>query len=187
MSTSIYLDELKKAQQRTRRFGLPCPEIPMACNRLSIPSNLARLPYVVGELDVKDVVAKCLSLHLRLRELLEQFFEVPVLYTIGYVYVPPHYLFKQTESELFKLMNKGITSPHQVNLHAWLTLPSMELLDFSLLTSLVILNGCAEGQGGIIFSHADELVNGLQYHPMLLGEEYLRRIGCLIDIQLFDI
>lgn len=59
------------------------------------------------------------------------------------------------------------------------TLPSMEIIDLSLPTSIAFFRNSAEGLGGVIASHADELKHGLRYHPMLLGADYLNKIGAL--------
>lgn len=182
---ATYSDELKQAQQRTTRFGLNCPRIQPTCDRLLTPINQKRFPFAVldavGELGPEDVVAQCLSLHWRLKAPLEELFGVPILYTIGYVHTPPSYMFKQTEPELLQLMHSGIKGA-QVSLHAWLTLPSNEIIDLSLPTSIAVVNEWTEGRGEVIAAHADELKGGLRYHPTLLGEDYLRRIGALIDL-----
>lgn len=180
--TTDYYDELVEAQQRTTRFNLACPRIHESTERLLTPSKQALFSDIVrdavGELSLKEVVAQCLSIHLRLQQPLEKFFDVPIIFTIGYVYTPPNYLFKQTETELFKLLHEGMVGS-QVNLHAWLTLPSMEIIDISLASSIAAINQNKELLGSVIASHADELEHGLRYHPMILGADYLEKIGAL--------
>lgn len=179
---ATYFDEFVEAQQRTARFNLDSPKIQEPTKRLLTPFKLAQFSNVVrdavGELSLKEVVAQCLSIHFRLQRPLEEFFEVPIIFTIGYVYTPPTYLFRQTEDELLKQLQDGMNGP-QVNLHAWLTLPSMEIIDLSLATSIAVIHRNEEGLGGVVASHADELEHGLRYHPMLLGADYLEKIGAL--------
>jgi len=179
---ATYFDEFVEAQQRTAKFNLASPKIQEPTKRLLTPAKLAQFPSVVrdavGELSLNEVVAQCLSIHFRLQRPLEEFFDVPIIFTIGYVYTPPSYLFRQTEAELLKLLQDGMRGP-QVNLHAWLTLPSMEIIDLSLATSIAVIHKNKEGLGGVFASHADELKHGLRYHPMLLGTDYLERIGAL--------
>lgn len=188
--TCTYAYELKEAKQRTIRFGLDCPSIFESSERLLTPERQKRFPYAVratvGELGIEEVVGQCLSLHLRLKEPLEEFFGVPIIYTIGYVHTPPTYMFKQSESELLQLLRSGIVG-NQVRLHTWLTLPSHEIIDLSLPTSLAVINGLSEGRGSVIASHAEELNNGVRYHPMLLGDDYLRKIGALVGVNVFAI
>lgn len=183
--TTPYSVELLEAKKRTARFGLACPEIPSPCERLLTPERLKQIPCAVrdavGVLGTEDLVSQCFSIHWRLKALLKDFFGVPILYTIGYVHIPPSYLFKHTERDLLQLLRTGMNGP-QLNIHAWLTLPSAEIIDLSLLTSVAVFNKMKVGLGGIIAAHADELSHGLRYHPMLLGEDYLKKIGALVEI-----
>lgn len=187
---TTYSAELIEAQKRTVRLGLTCPDIPPPCDRVLTPERHEQFPYAVqaavGELGVEAVVAQCLSLHWRLKAPLEKFFGVPILYTIGYVHTPPSYMFKQMEDDLLRLLQTGMQGP-QLNIHAWLTLPSSEIIDLSLPTSFAVVNKMKEGLGGVIAAHADELNHGLRYHPMLLGEDFLRRIGALVEFHVFGI
>lgn len=185
-----YLHEFLEAQRRTIRLGLACPDIHSTDARFFTPQAQSKFPYVVleavGELNYEEVVAQCLSIHLRLQKPLVEFFKTPVFFTIGYVYTPPSYMFKQTEDELRQLLQDGANGT-RVNLHAWLTLPSMEIIDLSLSTSLAVLNNMPkENHGGVIARHADELRLGLRYHPMLIGDEYLRKIGALREFQVLE-
>ena len=62
----------------------------------------------------------------------------------------------------------------EVNLHAWLTLPSMEVLDFSLPTSYAKVNNRPEDIGSAIAEHANKLsANGMTYKPLIVGEDFL--------------
>lgn len=177
-----YLDEILTARDRTIRFKLNCPDISPVAIRFINQDKLQQFPYAVreavGDLSDKELVAQCFGVNWQLHETLESYFNTPILYTLGYVYMPPDYLFKQTEEQLLQLMKNGITET-QVNLHAWLTLPSMEIVDISLLTSIAVLNGWDKGRGGVIAAHAHELNHGVRYHPMLLGTDYLKKIGAM--------
>lgn len=188
--TTTYDAELMEAKHRTIRLGLNCPEIPPACHRFLTQDKLQQFPHAVraavGELGLEEVVAQCLSLHWRLKEPLEKFFDAPILYTIGYVHMPPNDMFKQTEAELMQLLQAGMNG-NQVRLHAWLTLPSCEIIDLSLPTSIAVINKFNEGLGAVVSSHAEEMKHGLRYHPMLLGEDYLRKIGALVEFHVFGI
>jgi hypothetical protein len=182
-----YHDELLIARDRTIRMGLTCPTIPSVQKELILPGAAAGLPKAmfdaVGTLTNADLVAQCFSIHDRLRLPLERFLKVPILYTLGYVHTPPVDRFRQTEEQLVALLKTGLDS-RAVNLHVWLTLPTMEILDISLATSMAVANNWTSGHGSAISGHADRLNSGMRYHPMLIGEDFLRKIGGLLEFRI---
>jgi hypothetical protein len=176
----MYKQEFEAAIDRTKRFDLEVPKVEYTDATLLTQMVLNQIPYIVfeavGELGPEDVVAKCLSLHHTLLQPLCKFLKKDVYFTIGYIYVPPNYLYKISEEELRSLMKEG-TTKGELDLHAWLTLPSMEILDFSLPTTIATVKGLKNGHGGVISGCADELLSGLRYHPMVVGDEFINRIG----------
>ncbi len=177
-----YQTEFAQAVERTRSFGLDFDEMRMTNRRVLTTDLQQEFPLAIrdaiGELSLEDVVAQCLAIHWRVKEPLEQLFGVPIAYTIGHVFTPPSFMFQQTEEELRALMRAGVQNG-RVNIHAWLTLPSHEIIDMSLSTSLAIIQKLDQGRGAVIAKHPDDFVKGLRYHPMLVGHEYLERIGAM--------
>jgi hypothetical protein len=180
----VYKSEFQDAVIRTRRLNIECPEIEYYEGQFLTRERMERFPYIlrdlVGEIDVREVVAQCLSIHFRLSEIISRIFETPCYFTIGYVETPEQLMFHQSEEDLEKLLKNGI-SGNSLSIHAWLTLPTMEILDFSLPTSFAIMHENEEEIGGLIATHADSLTGGLKYHPMLVGEDFLRKSGGLIE------
>lgn len=78
------------------------------------------------------------------------------------------------------LIKNGI-SKTQLSIHAWLTLPTCEIMDFTIQTTSAVINKAKKGLGGVYAGHADHLLENVRYRPMLLGEDYLRRIGALLE------
>lgn len=178
-----YFDEFEAARNRTLRFGLACAPISKVNSRFLTAERQAQFPCVirdaVGELEPEDLVAQCLSLHYRLMQPLEVFFGVKIYFTIGYVATAEDDRFYQSEDELRQLMINGLNGS-AAKLHAWLTLPSMEIIDMTLATSLAVANDWPEKHyGRIVANFADDLTKGMRYHPMLLGLDYLHKIGAL--------
>ena len=178
-----YLIRFGEAAQRTIRLGLSPPEFVATTGRILTPETLGRLANALGALDPHEVVAQCVSVHLRAQTVFEQVLRVPVTYTIGHVFIPPHYRFHQSEEDLAALLANPAMKK-EVRLHTWLTLPTMEIADLVILTSLAVINGRQTGMGGVISRHADELADELEYVPMILGAEYLYRIGAVSSSQL---
>lgn len=179
----MYETKFKEALARTRKFGLSVPsEVSLDQNRFLSEKVQDELPLIIrdnlGILDEDEIVLQCLLLNIRLKSVFSKYFNSSIYYTIGYVGIDDHFMFKQTEDSLFSMLENGITGP-SVSLHAWLTLPSMEILDFSFSTSYGRVNGIKEMMGAALALHPSELTGGMSYHPMIVGEEFLQKIGAM--------
>lgn len=134
----------------------------------------------LGELELEEVMAQCLSINYRLRSVVQAWLGCPVLYTLGWID-------DETERGMFRFDDVFIAdmlrTGHKggsVNIHAWLTLPSMEIIDVSLATTMGFAQKRPEMLGLAITRPADEL-NGMAYKPMLVGDEFLCKTGMLIE------
>jgi hypothetical protein len=180
---NVYESKYEEAVERTRKFGLTVPNKASPLQSRYISSKVhEELPFVIrdslGVLDEDEIVLQCLMLNVRLKKVFSKYFKCPVYYTIGYVGIDDDYMFKQSEESLLLMLNNGISGP-SVNLHAWLTLPTMEILDFSISTSYGRVNNIKEMMGAALASHPSDLTGGMSYHPMIIGEEFLYRIGAM--------
>lgn len=178
-----YQDELIEAIARAKRLGLQTPEFQPKEGRLLNQKVHQDIPYIVrdalGDVSVEQVASQCLSYHMKLLPILSDYFDEEITYTIGHVFMGDSTLFVQTEERMIALIKSGVDTP-KLQIHAWLTLPTCEIMDFTLPTTYAVVNKTKEGLGSVLTGHADHLLNGLRYHPMLLGEDYLRRIGALL-------
>jgi hypothetical protein len=179
----MYQSEFKVAIERTKNFKLPVDEVNYSSSRLLTDRLQEKFPFLlrdaVGEIGVEELVGECLSIHYRLLPAIEEIVGAKCYFTIGYVETTERNMFYQSESDLKQLMETGVSNP-SLNIHAWITLPTMEIFDVSLPTSFAVLHKVKDGLGAIIASHADELTGGIKYHPMIVGTDYLRKIGVLI-------
>ena len=176
MYKSLFLEAL----ERTTRFGLGAPRPKLSEQSCISPEKLQAMPLLIqkefGTLTHQEVHARCLDLHFRLKPLLEEILDTELFYTIGWISIKHETMFHQNEESLNQLLKDG----HQggtVNIHAWLTTPAMEILDFTLPTSYAIANNTKDGLGGAIISPADDLTGGMDYKPMLVGEEFIFKAG----------
>ena len=63
----------------------------------------------------------------------------------------------------------------------------MEIIDTTFQTTLGKILNKPEMIGGIITGHPTELSNRkLQYHPQIIGAEYLRKVGVLIELTILN-
>ncbi|WP_313025550.1 hypothetical protein [Pseudomonas lopnurensis] len=183
-----YLSEMNEAIARASRLGLKTPNFQLMEGQLLNQKVYQDIPYIVrdamGDASLEEVAAQCLSYHMRLLPILNDYFGTELTYTIGHVAVGSKIYFEQTEDQMQALIKSGVTQP-QLSIHAWLTLPTCEILDFTLPTTFAMLSKTKEGYGSVLSGHADRLLNDVSYHPMLLGEDYLRRIGALVEFEYF--
>lgn len=180
-----YEQEWATALERSARFGLAVPSHQIEPERRWFDDRaLAQFPNIVrdglGDLGFEDIVAQCLAIHYRLVPVVQQWLGCPVLFTLGWIDTG-------TESGMFRFddafIAEKLRTGHMgstVNIHAWLTLPSMEIIDVSLATSMGVAQKRPEMYGMAMTKHADEL-KGMTYKPMLVGEDFLRKTGLLVE------
>lgn len=178
-----YIQEWSEATARTNRVGLTVPHYHVKPEiRYLTDERVKEFPYVVreclGELDFEDVVAQCISIHYRLLPVIEQWLQCSVIYTLGWIDDGTDKgMFKFDDAFIVDKLKNGCLGG-SVSIHAWLTLPSMEVIDVSIATSPSVLNNIPEGRGGVIAQHADVL-KGMTYKPMLVGMDFLIKAGLI--------
>jgi len=184
-----YLNEWGMAINRSVGFGFAVAGHTVNTSlRYLDQKRHSEFPYVVrdglGDLDFADVVAQCLAINFRLLPVIAEWLQCPVMYTLGWVD-------DQTEKGMFRFDDAFISQKLRdghgfgvVNMHAWLTLPSMEIIDVALSTSMGVLQGKPEMNGRVIAMYADSL-KGMAYKPMLVGTDFLERSGIAKKILAF--
>ncbi len=65
-------------------------------------------------------------------------------------------------------------------LHVWLTSPACEVLDATLPTTLAEATGSKNLAGGIVYLSNHTAAPAITYHPTVIGEEFLVKIGVAI-------
>lgn len=179
-----YLNEMNEAIARAARLQLKTPIFKPQKGLLLSAQALQEIPEIIrgaiGTPPAEEIAAQCLSYHARILPALSSYFGTELTYTIGYVSIGEETIFEHTEEQMKGLIKSGISKP-QLNIHAWLTLPTCEILDFTLPTTYAVINKTKEGYGEVLAGHADHLLENVRYRPMLLGENHLRRIGPLLE------
>lgn len=187
MLNDQYLNQWKYAIDRTRKFGLSVDVglDDVVEDRYLSKKSIEELPYVVrrncGNIGPEELVGQCMSIHHRLAPVISDWLKCDAVFTLGWIEYENEKLFKFDEDFIKKTLKDGHDSS-QLNIHAWIALPSMEIIDFSLSTTFGFVKKRKEMFGGVIASHADEL-KGIKYRPMLVGEDYLRKTGVFVEFQ----
>ncbi|MCI2243340.1 hypothetical protein L3067_01785 [Xanthomonas sp. PPL568] len=185
-----YEREYTAACDRTQSFNLNAPALGQRSPRQFSDRHCPRLGgliyELVRELEPKDLVGQCFAVHLASAPLIEKEFGVSAVPTLGWISLSDEELFHTEEQDLLRYMSEGAPS-RQMNLHCWLTLSSFEIVDITIATSFAIVNGIDKGLGGVLAKHWSELTGGVQYHPQLVGEEYLERTGMMLNIPMHQL
>lgn len=181
----IYHAKFQKAIKRTSKLGLILPKINFSDKiylteeyQEQLFSGFANEIYSTNEIN-----AQCMNFSYRAKEYFNTISDNNFMYTIGYVNYNNTLMFKQTEKSLKYMLKNGIQSVDgSINIHVWLTLPSMEIIDLTLATTLSKVWNRPELKGRIFLRHADEF-DGMEYVPLLVGDDFLRKTGALVDIK----
>ena len=81
-------------------------------------------------------LAQCLNVSLIISARIGQIMDIDPAITLGWVEDGNKTLFRFTPEDFDQWIKAGIDNPLKLNLHAWLTLPGLEIVDFSLPLSI---------------------------------------------------
>lgn len=178
-----YVERFQAAQERTKRLGLPLPDVTPTATRFLSEPGLTTLQAVVSEvfreLTPSDLVGRCVSIHRATREDVSRALGCEAVLTIGHVETPEMTYFGRAESD-YRDNLEGTYLANLNQLHCWLTLPSMEIIDLTLVTSFAVIQQWEDEDdhvGRPILRHGDELTGGWSYHPMLVGEAFFDEVA----------
>lgn len=174
------------AQARSILWGLHPPLMDPLPVRYASTSAVAAIRWqlhrAVGHLSEDVVATQRFGVTATVRTLLEAELKVPLAYTLGYIRQNGQRLCCTPIAGLEQMLRTGIAPGARVSLHAWLTLPSHEIIDVSFWALFPDL-GCAdEREMRGLFMHPDQMP-GRSYHPQWVGDEFVRRIGVLKEYE----
>lgn len=184
----MYKYEWANAIARTERLGLSdgLRFIEMESRRILNDKNMRKIPkaltqIIKPEMGFRQLANECVSIHLMARDVIEKCISLPVFLTLGWVETTSteeSNLYEFTEQDIQHKLIHGHHTP-TMEIHAWLTLPSYEIIDLTLSTTFAVNHNQLENAGKFIAKKADD-VTGLIYRPMLVGDKYLEKIGVKI-------
>jgi len=101
-----------------------------------------------------------------------------ILVTVGQLLHFGNPLFAPTQQHFKRWYNQGF-APNEVfenkglNLHAWWTLPTGEILDFSLFSTIALLENSSKHAGKVTGGWPDDIAPNPTYIPMVVGEDVI--------------
>jgi hypothetical protein len=181
---NTYQQKFENALRRTLDLGLKTPCVvydqTRYLNNISMKRLLTAVSRRFGGLSAEWLLDQCLDVHYQIIPLIQQETDAQAYFTIGSIYAPPDTLFEITEEHISDLLHKGMQDRF-IDIHGWITLSSMEIFDFTLMTTLGWETASKTGGGGVIAGHPSELTRWLDYQPMLIGTDFLTRIGAIAE------
>ena len=169
---------------RTNSHGLDCPVFSAGSAPLLTGDGMSELSkYLVkqqGGLKLSDVSSRCVDANITVKPYVEKFFGVTVYVTSGAVrQEPTSPFFELSESDIHALLVNPIQRQRlqPIPFHAWLTFPTMEILDITLGTSIGVRFNVQKMLGQVYGGYPAALP--LVWHPMMVGEEFLRKSGAV--------
>ena len=178
--TRNYEQRFDQALKRSKAWGLAPSGFRRSQERFVSEQNLQIFQQVaaahISHFHAEDVSQQCFAVTAMLKAPLERALGVPLAFTLGYVEYNGRNVFYSDTRELKAMLHKGMSSP-ALNLHAWLTLPSHEVIDMTFGTTYGVVTQTPSVIGRMCFLHPDDMTADMQYHPQVIGEDYLERVG----------
>src|ERR1700749_1840616 len=175
---SAYKAEFERAVERTLELGLPNPDPTYSSKRYWTPQvlqdTLTRIVHQFNIADASVLESNCIRVNYELIDFLQNALTCRAYLTIGWVNVAGHDFYKITEEEVKGWLERGATSLG-VEIHVWITLDSMEILDITFATTIGRQFGSNSHDKGVLIDAIDP-DTGRRHHPFFLGEELLIRM-----------
>ncbi|MEI2453871.1 hypothetical protein [Lysobacter firmicutimachus] len=176
----------ESAQARSLVWGLHRSRFDPTSARFASQEVIAmvrrELSHDIGEISADLVARERFGITTAVRGLLERMLRVPLVYTLGYVQQGDQKLLHTPLEELERMLLPGNAAVAQINLHAWLTLSSHEIIDVTYWAAFPELCSRKEQESKVLFGHPGQ-IEGRSYHPQLVGEEFVRKVGILKEYE----
>ena len=111
---------------------------------------------------------------------------IEAIYTLGWMSYHDHPVYRFGEVDVHRWIENGIPDRRKVDVHAWATLPSAEIVDPSWLSTVGIVRDKRDLIGAVIIADPDQRT-AHQYHPVTVDTQILFQIGLLHPVAELDV
>lgn len=191
----IYKSRFSDAIARTARLGFDLPNEELTKLRLNAAlffnyenkeGLLQHLSRVLGNL--RDQIEGDNGIHMSLaaKSAIEEYLGVPAIFTWGAMEHKGAHVFKCEQEEIMSLFNHILPKPGKINIHAWLTLPSFEVIDLFYLDYFSRQKdkvSSPEKTFDYIFGDVKDVFGSQQivYSPMMIGSDSLIKLSQVFE------
>lgn len=183
MTTTEYQEHFGAALALARKHGFAVPTVPAAPTLPILTQRnkdelwaLAAPPIFTFE----EFIGGCLHITYNIRAAVKRLLQSPVYITIGAVSVGEREAFAFGEEQIERWVRDGVTMPLR-DIHAWFTLPSMEIADYTFMFTYHAAFG--KVMGGPVFRRPEEL-QGMSFRPILVADDFAERVGAIVGYSL---
>lgn len=133
----------------------------------------------------EQIAGMCMQITHELVEFL-QGAGIAAIYTLGWMSYHDQPVYRFGQVDVRRWIAHGIPNRRKVDVHAWATLPSAEIIDPSWLSTVGIVQNKRDLIGAVIIADADQ-ATAHQYHPVTVDPHVLFRIGLLNPVSATEV
>lgn len=182
--TITYIERLQAAYDFTEELGASFTRLPATKTELFTAELGGKLHDEFSNLGIVSfagAAGQCVKWSHALRPHVEKILGEPVLLTFGQVLNSTRSYFDPTRADLRAWYQRGLCATDfegrsGINLHAWWTLSSGEIVDVTLWSTLSAAWKRPELLGAITGGWPDQIAPNPTYIPMVVGEDYIETI-----------
>lgn len=182
--TLTYIEKLRDAYDFTEKLGASFTRLPETRTELFTAELGGRLHKAIlnlGIISFAGAAGQCVKWSQALRPHAEKVLGAPILLTFGQLLNPSKALFNPSWADLQNWYYEGFRASDfegrsGMNLHAWWTLPSGEVMDVTLWSTLSVAWNRPELLGAVTGGWPDKLSPNTTYVPMVVGDDYIETV-----------
>lgn len=179
-----YLERLANAYDFTAKLGASFERLPLMDTTLFTSEAGERVQAAIAALGIDSfagAVGQCIKWSHALRPCAERALGIPILLTFGQVLSPERAFFDPSWNDLRDWYRNGFSAADiegrsGINLHAWWTLPSGEVMDVTLWSTLSAVWGKPQMLGAMTGGWPDDIAPNPIYVPMVIGDDYIETV-----------
>lgn len=190
--TTTYNEHLTNAIAFTANLGANVRPFPFdSSGSLLTPENSAATLKLIrnsGINSFSSAVGQCLKWSHALLPLVSKALNCQVLLTIGQLHIGEKEIYDPTAADFARWHKQGFQKSdfHNktgFNLHCWYSLPSGEILDLTVWTTMGVVWGKPEMIGNVVGGYPDEMSPHPKFTPIVVGTDYIETVERLTGSQ----
>lgn len=193
-----YKKELVEAINRSKNSGLIVQEFIYDKNEsliLSIENQIKLnelLHHYVYSKNIEAIANQCFFWNFHLQQAIEELLRCDSILTVGYVDFKNRSAFITSTEEILTWLNVKYDTLQHRNIHVWLTLPTFEIIDITLVSSFLKINNEIFGEkidfrNCFMFLPEENAGSNIPVHrPQFVGMDFFYKTGISKDYD-FDI